>query len=208
MKKTTVLFMAALLCFAMTGCGKSQTAQPSGSPAAQESTAAQKAEGSTITDKKVKKMDAAALTEQLQAKDLPIGGVQTYDKNSDPNGKLGKEGEYISKTSFSDTRLSAGEGQKAEGGTIEVFKTAEDAQKRRDYISEVAGDSILMQEYMYLFDTILLRVSNQLSLEEAQDYATAMQELTGVSPDTQSTVDLKQAMDDFMQEVEKSISGE
>ena len=84
---------------------------------------------------KYDEMNASQVAEALKASGLPIGDIQAFDENTDPNGLLGRPGEYTSKAHFLDTRVHdehgfdwfEGEINTDVGGTIEVFDNLNDA---------------------------------------------------------------------------------
>ena len=60
---------------------------------------------------------------------VTITDVQSATENNDPNQDLNKQGSYTA---------AVAKGMDA-GGCVEVYKTAEDAKKRNDYLSAFDG---------------------------------------------------------------------
>lgn len=126
-------------------------------------------------------MNASQILEKLKADGIPIGDIQVYDEDSDPNGLLGRPDEYISKASFLDTRVEDpygngyidGEIDIDMGGTVETFNTAADAQAREKYISTVTSSSGIGKMYMYTFCNVVFRVGYDLKPSEAEEYEKA-----------------------------------
>ena len=123
-------------------------------------------------------MNASQILEKLKADGLPIGDIQVYDEDSDPNGLLGRPDEYISKAAFLDTRVKDpygdgyidGEIDIDMGGTVETFNTAADAQAREKYIRTVTSTSGIGKMYMYTFCNVVLRVGYDLKPSQAEEY--------------------------------------
>jgi hypothetical protein len=62
----------------------------------------------------------------------------------------------------------------SDGGSIEIFTSADDAKERSDYLSSLSGKTPLVSEYDYLLNSVvLLRVSTNLVPSEARAYRTA-----------------------------------
>ena len=118
----------------------------------------------------------------LKAKGLPIGDSVTYTAATDQNALLGRPGQYIGKINFKDTRVpdSGDQGvdiSVTDGGSIEVFNTLEDATKRFKYVQGIATSSSLFSEYDYQDGLVVLRISHQLTPDQAQAYDAALKSL-------------------------------
>ena len=113
-----------------------------------------------------------------------IEGISAYDaatEDNDPNGNLHKDGGYTSAVyfqydkvdqsqTFGDTLIEKGTDA---GGQIEVYATAEDAQKRCDYLSGFDG-SILSSGSHKVIGTVLIRTSNLLTATEQTELEDAL----------------------------------
>ncbi|WP_328884725.1 hypothetical protein [Streptomyces sp. NBC_00299] len=132
-------------------------------------------------------MDAAsaeksdALTAQQAAaklgKSIPeLKLVQVYTEANDPNHLLGRPGGYTSKAAFSDSRVSSADVEGLDkdalerGGSVEVFKTEDEAKSRAEYIETIAKSMPSATEYHYIVGGILIRVSKLLTPTQAKDY--------------------------------------
>ena len=123
-------------------------------------------------------MNASQILEKMKADGLPIGDIQVYDEDSDPNGLLGRPDEYISKASFLDTRVNDpygngyidGEIDIDMGGTVETCNTAADAQAREKYLKTVTSSSGIGKMYTYTFCNVVFRVGYDLKPSEAEEY--------------------------------------
>jgi hypothetical protein len=120
-------------------------------------------------------LDANAVVDKLSTAGLPIGDRMTYTAANDTNQLLGRPGQYVSKTSFRDTRITdqSADVSLDDGGSVETFATADDAKRRFDYIDGISK-SPLFAEYHWLRGTTLLRVSHKLTPDQAKEYETAL----------------------------------
>lgn len=108
---------------------------------------------------------------------LPVDNVITYTAESDPNKRLGRPGEYTSKVNFADTRVDQLLADNPEGGTVEVFSSKSDMEKRKEYIESVyAANPLLGNEYFYVSNDglVLLRLSFSLTPDQAEEYNTIL----------------------------------
>ena len=119
----------------------------------------------------------------LKARGLPIGASVTYTASTDVNSLLGRPGQYIGKINFKDTRVTDSGDQGVnidvnDGGTrIEVFATLTDATNRTKYVQAIATGASLFAEYDYQDGLVLLRLSKQLTPDQAQAYLAALRTL-------------------------------
>ncbi len=99
-----------------------------------------------------------------------ITGISAVTEDNDPNGHLNKEGGYTAQVYFSsdlvdqtqvlgDSIIDRGTDG---GGSIEVYKTEEDAIKRKEYLSAFDG-SILSSGSHTVVGTVLVRTSDKLT---------------------------------------------
>lgn len=119
------------------------------------------------------------------AEQVPSAKLGTvFTETNDPNKLLGRPGQYVSKVSFSDARIAADdvsglkEGDTLRGGGVEVFETAEQAEKRAAYIERVTEGMPALAEYHYVNGTVLVRVSHFLTPSQAADYEKATASLS------------------------------
>ena len=108
------------------------------------------------------------------------------DEDTDPNNEIGKDGQYYIKVSYIDSRVdkqyygelddnfnfvttetSCTERGSDAGGTVEVFRTVEDATKRKEYLDGFTG--VLSAGKSKLINTTLVRVSPNLKASEQND---------------------------------------
>ena len=99
-----------------------------------------------------------------------------------PLSSAGRPGEYVGKINFKDSRIpdSGDQGvdiSVGDGGSIEVFATLADATKHTQYVQGIATSSALFAEYDYQDGLVLLRISKQLTPDQAQAYQAALKAL-------------------------------
>lgn len=103
-----------------------------------------------------------------------IDGISAVTEDNDPNGKLNKAGGYTAQVYFSsplvDQSQLYGGGSIIEkgtncGGSIEVYKTVEDAQKRDQYLAAFDG-SILASGSHRVLGTVVVRTSDKLTASQ------------------------------------------
>jgi hypothetical protein len=120
---------------------------------------------------------AGQVVEKLKARGIPIGETETYTADNDPNHLLGRPNQYLSKSNFHDTRLKKSDGfDTSGGGSVEVFSSAEDAQRRAKYIEGLGKASPMFVEYGFTNGVVLLRVSKDLTPDQAREYERALEQ--------------------------------
>ncbi|MFI0914213.1 hypothetical protein [Streptomyces abikoensis] len=107
----------------------------------------------------------------------------TVTAASDRNHLLGRPGQYSSKITFSDGRVSSNDaslyraGDVELGGAVEAFSMPQEAQARADYIRTVAQSLPALAEYDFVHGSVLVRVSRYLTPQQAEDYKRAAETL-------------------------------
>lgn len=140
-KKVISLALALVMMLALTSCGK-------------------------------KPLTAKEYVDGLKSAGLPIGTVVDYaTRDEDPNGLLGLENQYISKTNFADTTLEQLDPTSPVGGSVEVFADAADAKARKEYIDSIG--IAFLAEISFINGNALLRLDKNLSDEAVQKYKDA-----------------------------------
>lgn len=107
-----------------------------------------------------------------------IVDIQGVTEDNDPNGNLNKQGGYTSTTYFTsglvnqedvygNTVIERGTDG---GGSIEVYASAEDAQKRDDYLSVFDGAALMMNPGSHsVIGTVVIRTSARLTASQQTD---------------------------------------
>lgn len=104
---------------------------------------------------------------------FPIINATVYDETTDPNKLLGRPGRYVEKMNFFDER----DIEKKNECSIEIFKTAEDAKARKDYLDTVGKAASMFASYSYLHKNVLLRISYGVLPKDAEVYRQALESL-------------------------------
>jgi hypothetical protein len=121
---------------------------------------------------------AESVVKSLKATGLPIDKILVLTAETDTNKFLGKPNQHISKASWTDSRINTtGNPGMVDGGTVEVFLTEADLKKRIDYVALVTKNTGAVPEYSYWKRLTLVRLSKNMSHEQAADYDKALQTL-------------------------------
>jgi hypothetical protein len=105
---------------------------------------------------------------------LPTGKIIVYTADTDVNKLLGRPNQYISKVNFADNRIYQIDENDPDGGSIETFSNPKDLETRKSYIESVEKTICpTTVEYMFVNGNYLLRLSNELTPEQAKEYETA-----------------------------------
>lgn len=175
--KTVVLVSLTLLTLAFTGCSETAVTQkPTPTSATKPATTITPAPGQ---QQQQMPHSAAELLAGLKAQKLPIGESVVFTAATDENHLLGRPGQYIGKASWHDTRVedsgTRGPDISADdGGSIEVFANPTDAQRRFQYVASIASSGGIFAEYDYLSGDVLLRLTQLLTPEQANEYRYAL----------------------------------
>lgn len=103
-----------------------------------------------------------------------ISDVQSATEDNDPNQGLNKQGSYTAAVYFADNEVTnpvpgadlVAKGTDA-GGCVEVYKTAEDAKKRNDYLSAFDGlPTVINPGSHYVYGTVVIRVAASLTVSQ------------------------------------------
>ena len=112
-----------------------------------------------------------------------IVDIQGVTEDNDPNGNLNKAGGYTSQTYFSSELINQADvygdnlidkGTSA-GGSIEVYATVEDAEKRNTYLAGFDG-SILSSGSHEVIGTVIIRTSDELTASQQKDLSARIKE--------------------------------
>ncbi|MCK5128653.1 MAG: hypothetical protein KAQ68_02280 [Clostridiales bacterium] len=107
----------------------------------------------------------------FKSESLPIETIEYFDETTDPNEIMGRPERYVAKAQFDDPRSDD-----EPAVTIEIFKNKEDMVNREIYLSEVYDSYPSYQMYMYTRGLSLLRISFDLTPQEALEYETLFNE--------------------------------
>jgi hypothetical protein len=120
---------------------------------------------------------ADAVLKAFQAAGIPISNIVVLTADSDSNKLLGRPNQYIAKVVWKDSRIStSGDPGIDTGGTLELFLNTDDLQVRKQYIEAITKSSIFA-EYTYARGVMLLRLSHELTPDQAKGYEDVFVEL-------------------------------
>ncbi len=108
-----------------------------------------------------------------------ILSIEIVTEDNDPNGQLGKQGGYTGALFFryslvsGETEESAIEAGTDGGGSIEVYATVEDAERRNEYLSNFDGTVFSSGSHSVL-GTVVIRTSNKLTASQQQALESAI----------------------------------
>lgn len=108
-----------------------------------------------------------------------IVSIEIVTEENDPNGQLGKQGGYTGALFFKYALVndvdeeSAIEAGTNGGGSIEVYATAEDAERRNTYLSSFDG-TVFSSGSHVVFGTLVIRTSNRLTASQQQTLESAI----------------------------------
>jgi len=179
MKKALAQVAAAVLfSTAAVGCGGSEKASPTTTKndSITTTTLAPTTSIPPTTAAQIQ-LTAAQVVEGLRAAGLPIGAVEVFDEATDPNQKLGRPGQYVSKASFADARIGTEVDGVDGGGDVESFDEAEALTSRADYLKELAEQPLIGGWYQYTAGNVILRIPFALTPDQAEEYNTVLQGL-------------------------------
>lgn len=134
------------------------------------------------------RIDLTAMTAEeiiitLQDAGFPIDNIIVYDESTDPNTLMNKDGQYIQKVAAADTRIEQYDPSDPNGVGIEIFNNNIDAKSRKDYIDSFGEASPLLAEMSFIEGAVLLRISNDLTKTQGDQYGQALSDLAnGIMP--------------------------
>lgn len=104
-----------------------------------------------------------------------ITATQPVTEDNDPNGLLNKQGGYTATIYFNDNQTGQSisgndliEAGAEAGGSIEVYPTKDEAEKRNNYLSSFDGQGFLNPGSHYVHGTIVIRTSKNLTASQQQ----------------------------------------
>lgn len=108
------------------------------------------------------------IIEAFKEAELAISGIKIYTEETDPNNLLGRPGQYIGKANWADSRIEQ-YGEKPIGGTIEIFDSKKALKTRKEYIEPIIAQPLFAQ-YMFVHKNAILRLENELTPTQAEEY--------------------------------------
>lgn len=120
-------------------------------------------------------IDAPAILTRLQAAIPGVRQTARYTAATDPNGKLGRPHQYVSKLQFADPRVDQVKAKEEAlhgdptdlvfGGTVEVFQDSDDAKAWVKYVDSIgkAIGGIVTPDYLLRQGRYVIRASHLLT---------------------------------------------
>lgn len=121
-----------------------------------------------------------------------LSSVESFDKSviyteeTDPNELLGRPNNYIGKADFSDTRCEQWSEDNLAGGTFEYFSNEADCDSRYEYLLKLSDPSLGalgVNQYIYKYSTVILRVDFELTSTQAEEYRDALTSYLSEEPE-------------------------
>jgi hypothetical protein len=168
----TITALTAATLITLAGCSSGASTTDTNSTTSQQA--------SDSAEKETAAKDAEQVVQSVAQTVANAKLATVYTADSDPNKLLGRPGGYTSKADFTDDRAKPDlDDEVQKGGSVEVYEDPADAKERADFIaSTLKKMKIFGTEYHYLNGGILLRVSGELTPDEAAAYETALSKLS------------------------------
>ena len=122
-------------------------------------------------------LNAEKAVQAFVDKGLSVGQVIVYDEKTDPNNLLNRPNQYTQKVAFADTSIDQpdpeflmDEDSPINGGTIEVYPTEDGAIKRKEYVEQVTENMPMLQQYIYVNGSAVLRLEHDVLPSDAEKY--------------------------------------
>lgn len=120
--------------------------------------------------KGVVKLTANDIMNKFVEADFGIDTYVVYTEDSDTNGLMGLDGQYISKVNFADNSLEQDESGDLLGGSIEVFDNKDDLNDRVVWLKAAFRKMPIFTEELVVNGNYLLRLSGKLDSELTNKY--------------------------------------
>jgi hypothetical protein len=177
---TTALLVAGVL--ALTACSSSGSSNPTPDEPGVTATVTAAGQDKPAT------LDAAAITDQLAAAVPTVTTTVAYTESTDPNKRMGRPHQYLSKTAFADSRVPKAKAKEqadgrsdaiSYGGTVEVFATDADAKAWVDGIDTIgqAVGSFVTPDYLLRQGRYVIRASSILTPGQVDGYKAVLAKL-------------------------------
>lgn len=123
------------------------------------------------------RLSASDVLSAFKAAGLPINREIFYTAENDPNKLLGRPYQYSEKASWADTRVEQIPPDALKGGTVEIFSSLEDLEKRREYVDRIIKAAPIYTQYQYVHKNALVRIDKDLTPQQAGEYEKALKGL-------------------------------
>ena len=78
---------------------------------------------------------------------------------------------------YPERNYAVGADEDLTGGTIEVFNNKADMEKRKNYVETLSSSASIFNQYIYANDYAILRLENELTPTQAQEYEKVFNEI-------------------------------
>ncbi len=163
------------------------------------------------------------ILERFAEKHSYVVDIENYTTETDPNGIMGNENAYISKSSWGDNRLeSIPEGV---AGTMEVFRNTKDAEIREwklNYTKENCRNYITPEKYgeelsdyvcnglsygtIYRNSVVVIRLTRALSDEQVEEYKHGFDDLISGFIINESNTPTDEKVEELKKDIEKDTA--
>jgi hypothetical protein len=128
------------------------------------------------TDSKTVSLNAEEVVKALANHIPAVKPATVYTAKTDRNKLLGRPGGYTSKADWEDGRAHPRlDDEVQRGGSVEIYEDPQDATRRAKHIASVLKAAPMFgTEYHYTKGGVLLRVSGELTPEQAGKYKAAL----------------------------------
>jgi hypothetical protein len=133
----------------------------------------------TTTTAAAKPMTAKQLVAKLEQAGLPVGKVDCFTEETDPNNMLGRPGGYTSKCDWADKREEQLTADDLIGGSFEVYDSPGGAAQRAEYLKGFEGAGAFSTGYTWVVPAggvTVLRVDQELTPAAAAKYRSAAEQ--------------------------------
>ena len=125
----------------------------------------------------------------FQKAGLPIGRIEVYSEETDPEHLLGRPGHYIGKCAWEDTRYRAKTPEEQAiqdvffksqgangltGGFIEAFESQDELQSREKLLRTAYENNPLVFQYIFVHKNIILRIDQEITPQQAEEYKSVL----------------------------------
>jgi len=120
---------------------------------------------------------ALRIADVLVQAGLPVTQVVAQSEGTDPDGLLGRPGQYTQRVAFDipGGDASAAVGEMDRGGVIELWPSPADAQGRADGIRSVLKNGgMLASEHDYVHGSVLVRITGKVLPSIAESFQAAL----------------------------------
>lgn len=137
------------------------------------------------SEEKEEQLTAEYYLYQLQARTATITNIVEYTVETDENALMGKPNQYISKANACDSRLEFSDENNPSDVIVEVFENKTDAESRKQYLDSFTG---MLASTTYQFDNVLLRLCNELNINQTKEYKKIMEDIIANPDITVATI--------------------